>query len=85
MDAPEMTDLQIAYLCRELALLLHTGIPEADGLFLMAEQTDDGPVRPLLEAMARQVAGGCALSEAVRQAGCFPAYMSGPPAGRKRP
>lgn len=77
MDAPEMTDLQIAYLCRELALLLHTGIPEADGLFLMAEQTDDGPVRPLLEAMARQVAGGCALSEAVRQAGCFPAYMSG--------
>lgn len=77
MKSPELTNLETAGLCRELALLLRTGIPASDSLFLMSEQSDDARMGALLEEMARRMDGGCALSETFREAGCFPAYMTG--------
>lgn len=77
MNAPELTNLQIAYLCRELALLLHTGITEADSLHLMAEESDDAQMAAMLKNMAEQMDSGCYLSDVFQMAGCFPAYITG--------
>lgn len=77
MKASELTNLQIAYLCRELALLLHTGIAEADGLYLMAEESDDAQIGAMLKNMAEQMDSGCYLSEVFQMAGCFPSYITG--------
>ena len=77
MKPRELTDLETAHLCRELALLLHTGIGAADGLFLIAEQTGDARTRAMLEAAARQLDTGATLAEALEEAGSFPAYMTG--------
>ena len=77
MKSLELSNLEIAYLCRELALLLHAGIGEANALYLLMEETDDKQMQTLLNTMARQMDEGCFLSEAFRQAGCFPAYITG--------
>jgi len=77
MKPLELSNLEIAYLCRELALLLHAGIDEANGLYLMAEEASDRQMQTLLHTMARQMDDGCFLSDAFRQAGCFPAYITG--------
>lgn len=77
MKSPELSNLEIAYLCRELALLLHAGISEANGLYLMAEESRDKQMQELLNTMAQQMDEGSFLSDAFRQAGCFPAYITG--------
>ena len=51
MKSPELSNLEIAYLCRELALLLHAGISEANGLYLMAEESRDNQMQELLNTM----------------------------------
>ena len=41
MGSLELSNLETADLCRELALLLHSGVSAADGLYLMAEEETD--------------------------------------------
>ena len=77
MKSPELSNLEIAYLCKELALLLHAGIGEANALYLLTEETNDQHMQALLNTMAHQMDEGCFLSDAFRQAGCFPAYITG--------
>ena len=65
------------------------GVGLGDGLVLLAEESD-GRGRELLEAMARQVDEGSALSAAMKETGRFPAYVCGlievgEAAGRTRP
>lgn len=77
MNAMELTNLEIADLCRELALLLHAGISEAEGMHLIAEQTDAKHMQGLLTGMAEALDAGQFLSEAFEAAGCFPVYITG--------
>lgn len=77
MKSQELSNLEIAYLCRELSLLLHAGIGEANGLYLMAEEADNKQIQTMLEAMANRMDAGGSLSETFHQAGCFPAYITG--------
>ena len=77
MNAMELSNLEIADLCRELALLIHAGISEAEGLHLMAEQSAPQPMRQMLAAMAERMDEGSFLSDAMEQAKCFPVYITG--------
>ena len=77
MKHTRLTKLETASLCRELALLLHAGVGAGDGLALLAEEEADGPLRTLLAVMAERVDGGAPLPEAMEEAGCFPAYVTG--------
>lgn len=72
LDNPE-----IASFCQELAWLVHSGIRIADGLFWLAEEEKEEAFRNCLLQMAQQAEEGLALSEAVKQAGCFPVYVEG--------
>lgn len=68
---------EISYLCMELSLLVHAGVGVADGLALLAEETGHGLERRMLIDMAQSMDRGASLPEVLREAGCFPRYMSG--------
>lgn len=73
----ELSNLEIADLCRELALLLHSGVSAGDGLFLMAEEEKDPKSRELLTGMASAMDSGAYLHQAFDEAKCFPVYITG--------
>lgn len=77
MKEKQATYLEIASLCRELALLLHAGVRAGDGLALLAEEETEARRRKQLEAMAHQVDDGVSLGEALESQGLFPAYVTG--------
>lgn len=77
MKNEKMTKEQISSLCLELSLLLHAGIGVGDGLTLLAEEAPLAADKTLLTALASRVDGGAPLAEALRDAACFPAYVSG--------
>jgi type IV pilus assembly protein PilC len=67
---------EIAALCRELAVLLHSGIGIADGIFLLA-QTENDPMGQLLLRMGGRMDEGAELSEAMEETGSFPGCVTG--------
>ena len=77
MGSLELSNLETADLCRELALLLHSGVSAGDGLYLMAEEELDPQLHGLLAKMAGILDSGDYLHEAFRQTGCFPVYITG--------
>lgn len=77
MRSPQLSNLEIAGICRELALLLHSGISAADGLYLMVEEEKDPQLHGLLTGMAATMDSGSYLYNAFEDAGCFPAYITG--------
>lgn len=77
MQPLELSNLETADLCRELALLLHAGVGIGDGLYLLTEEEQNPKLHDLLENMAKTVDSGAFLSQAFEDAGCFPAYIIG--------
>ncbi|MBP3701949.1 MAG: type II secretion system F family protein [Lachnospiraceae bacterium] len=70
------SNMAIADLCQQLALLLQAGVRLSDGLFLLSEEEKDPQVQTILSAIATQVDQGISLSAAFQQAGCFPSHVS---------
>ena len=77
MKQVRLNNGQISNLCLELATLLHAGVSAADGLFLLAEETDHAEDREFLKGMARQLDEGMSLPETMRESGRFPDYVFG--------
>lgn len=77
MKPLELTNLETAGLCRQLALLMHSGVAAGDALNLLAEGEEDKKLRALLESMTAAVDGGAYLSQALEETGCFTAYVTG--------
>ena len=77
MRKTNFTHREIADFCREMALMLHSGIGVAEALSLLEEEENDANWRELLVELAQLTGDGIALSEAVRQTGRFPTYMTG--------
>lgn len=71
-----LTDRQIAYICRGLALQLHAGITLADGVYLLAEDAQDS-LAQMLREMAGDLDVGCELSDALEKTARFPDYVCG--------
>ena len=68
-----VTNEEISALCLELSLLLHAGVSLGDALTLLSEEEEN----PLLSGLAERVDMGAPLSEALRESGAFPTYVSG--------
>lgn len=77
MNLAELSNIEIADLCRELALLLHAGVSIGDGLALLAEEEKDSAIKAMLGDMSRQVDSGAYLAQAFDSTGRFPAHMTG--------
>ena len=76
-DTARLSNMETADLCRELALLLRSGITAADALYLMAEEEKNKELCALIRAMAEHADGANYLYRAFEQAGCFPVYVIG--------
>ena len=72
-----LSNMAIADLCQQLALLLKAGVRLSDGLFLLSEEEKDSDIRAMLSTAAGQIDEGVYLSEAFIQAGCFPVHVTG--------
>jgi len=77
MKVLELTNLETADLCRQLALLMHSGVTAGDGLNLLAESEENPKLQEMLGKMTQSVDGGAYLSQAFEETGSFPAYVTG--------
>lgn len=77
MQTRQFTHRETAVFCREMALMLHSGVGVAESLDLLAEQEDDSGWHDVLSAMARLTGGGIPFSDAIKEADAFPAYFTG--------
>ena len=77
MKQIHFTNMAIADLCQELALLLRAGVRLGDGLILLSEEEKEPACRSLLADISNQIEEGSLLSAAFTQAGCFPPYVTG--------
>ena len=73
----QLSYLEIASFCQELAWLVHSGIRVGDGLHLLAEEEKEEAWKACLTTMAEQADDGLPLSEIVKNAACFPVYVEG--------
>jgi len=77
MKFTQLSNLQTADLCRQLGLLLHAGVSLGDGLSLLRDGEENGPLKGLYAAMQEKLDGGAPLWQAFEEAGCFPLYVTG--------
>lgn len=77
MKKRTLTNLDTSDLCRELSLLLHSGVGLGDGLALLTEEEKDPGQKDLLAQMTRHVEDGGLLSDAFAQTNCFPSHVVG--------
>lgn len=72
----QLSNMAIADLCQQLALLLKAGVRLSDGLFLLSEEESNPHIRTMLHTSAAQVDEGAYLSDAFIQADCFPNHVT---------
>lgn len=77
MRTKELSNLEIADLCRELALLIHAGVGIGDGLALLCEEEQEPVYKGMLSEMAQDVDAGAFLSQAMERTGRFPTIVTG--------
>lgn len=75
MKQSTLTNMQIADLCLQLALLLQAGVRLSDGLFMLAEEEENTAHQTMLSDMATKVDAGAFLAEAFESADCFPSHI----------
>ncbi len=67
----KLTDSQTAQICRGLSMLLHAGIPLADGAFLLARELEP-PLSALAEELGHRLDGGSSLADVMTVCAVFP-------------
>jgi len=67
----KLSDRDISQFCRELAVLLHAGIPLTEGAYLLAQE-DDAAFRDIPEQLSVGLEKGKTLSEAMEETEVFP-------------
>ena len=70
----KLTHSELSYFCRQLAVLLHAGLPVGDGVFLLTEET---PHRDLLHQMGTELDSGKSLWKTMEETCAFPARFTG--------
>lgn len=72
----KLTDPELSALCLELSVLLRSGMDAGTALTVLSEEYTP-QYRPLLRRLAEETDSGQPLSAALKDAGCFPSYLSG--------
>ena len=70
MNRKPLSNADISYICRSLALLLHGGLTLADGICLLGQE--DTVHRELLGFLEKGLDEGRPLSDVLAETGCFP-------------
>lgn len=70
------TGLSLSGFCMQISILLKSAVPLYEGLSVMAEDASSPREKEILTAMSDKLRMGFPFSEAVSEAGCFPAYVT---------
>ena len=76
MKKTNLTNIEIADLCNQLALFLHAGVRLNDGLYLLSEEENNSQYKVFLQDIALQLENGQTLQAAFEQAGRFPFHVT---------
>lgn len=71
----ELTKLEIASFCDQIAMIIKAGITPKDGLELMLSDAKDQATKDLLEALLVHSRQGESFSKCVKESGYFPKYV----------
>lgn len=75
MKSRKLSHESVSSFCRELSMLMRSGIMSGEALSIMTEDTDERSA-VLFRLMSGSVEQGTSLSEVIRQSGVFPDYVS---------
>lgn len=73
----QMTNVELASFCEQLAWLMHSGIGLGEGLRLMAEDETEEMRKAVYTQAADALEEGQSLAKVLKEAGCFPVYVCG--------
>ena len=76
MKKKTLSSEYVSSFCLEMSLLVHAGINTEDGLYLLAEDEKDRKIKKMLTELAGLLSEGRPFSEALREVGGFPKYVS---------
>ena len=76
MKRTNLTNMEIADLCNQLALFLHAGVRLNDGLYLLSEEENNSQYKDFLQDIALQLENGQTLQAAFEQTGRFPFHVT---------
>jgi type IV pilus assembly protein PilC len=71
----QLTNMYLSVFCTELSMILQAGLSLSEGVWLLLEEEPDPDGIKVLKRLHTPLEEGKPLSSALRQAGCFPAYM----------
>ncbi len=72
----QLTNQEISSFCEQMEWLIHSGVDVGEALHLTAEECEGG-LRELLLRAEDRTEEGVSVAEALKEAGCFPGYMTG--------
>jgi len=73
----KLRNREIAAFCEELAWLVRSGVSVGEGLRLMSEEEPEEALKACYLQIAGQLENGMSVSEAMKEAACFPVYVQG--------
>ncbi len=71
----QLLTAEVAGFCRQLSLILKTGIPFREGLDIIGEDAGNEKTKEIITFLTASVEEGRSLSEALADSGRFPKYM----------
>lgn len=66
---------ELSVLCYQLSLLVEVGISTEDAVSMLADDTEAGPMRDLLDSLRQKLEDGTPFARALEESGSFPNYM----------
>ena len=66
---------EISVFCEQIAMLLNSGIPLYDGIYMLYSEVEDKKVKLILEELSKLMKENMPLYQALDQVGAFPCYM----------
>ena len=72
----KLTARELSSFCGQMGMLLHSGISTTEGLHILCDESKTDADREILETLIHSIEESGSLSQALKEAGCFPASMT---------
>lgn len=71
----QLTNLEIASFCEQMAMIMKAGITPKDGLAILLSDTKDESTKQILQTLLKTSAMGETFTTSVKESGVFPEYV----------
>lgn len=69
------TNAELSYFCYQLSIIYQSGLPIADGLYILAEDADNETKRTMTLNIAKSLDEGHSLHQSIQETAYFPSYL----------